>query len=104
MLPKPIPLDYSKCESDELARDIYATSLRTLYDEVGEIRPFGWYGLVIYKRIPYIIGISRKGEFFYKKYEKRQAAKKAWDHVCTKFENWWTERYGQEDGISYQQP
>lgn len=77
----------------ELGRNLFKfTQEHALYDEIGDQTSFGWYGLIIYNRIPYIVCYN-KGVFKYKPYDSQKAASKAWDHVCNKFERWFVEQY-----------
>jgi hypothetical protein len=87
---RPKVKSFEGCEVPELAQKIYEQSLVKLYDEVGG-EGFGWYGLTVYERIPYIITVI-KGHFFYKGYISRNAAGMAWGHICTKYERWYTQR------------
>lgn len=87
------PTDYSKCESEELGRKLFAATLNNveLRDEIGG-DGFGWCFLIVYQSVSYIAHISQTGTFLYKTYKNRSAAGKGWDHMCIKFEKWWTER------------
>jgi len=58
-----------------------------VYDEVGDIRTYGWYGLLKYNGISYIVCYA-EDTFQYKKYPTYKSALKAWDHVCAKYEKW----------------
>lgn len=58
-----------------------------LYDEVGDARTYGWYGLLKLDGIPYIVTYT--GDTFqYKSYPSYKSARKAWDYVCNKYEKW----------------
>ena len=91
-----IPVDFSGCESEELGKELYSISnSNNLYDEIRH-KNYGWFALVNHHKRLYIIWITPNSKFNYHYYGTQHAAKKAWDHVCTKFENWYTERYSGE--------
>ena len=85
---RPKVKSFDGCEVPELAQKIYEySSLNAIYDEI-EGEGFGWFGLVIYQEIPYIIAIL-EGTFQYVEYRNQQAARKAWDYLCIRFERWY---------------
>jgi hypothetical protein len=90
-----IPNDFSGCEEKELGKALYSHSKNNLYDELGN-NTFGWFGLTIYHQKVYIIYITRQCKFGYKVYRNQRAARKAWDHLCNKYEVWYTERHGKD--------
>jgi hypothetical protein len=87
---RPKVKSFEGCEVPELAQKIYEQSLTKVHDEIGG-DGFGWYGLVVYEGIPYIITVI-KGNFFYKKHRNQDATRMAWGHICSKYERWYTER------------
>lgn len=91
---RPKVKSFGGCEVPELAQRIYEHSFNKLYDEVGGDNGFGWYGLVVYHTVPYIIQITPDGQFSYHAYKNQSAATKAWDHICLKWERWYVRRNG----------
>lgn len=84
-----VRIEPTKFEGDErLGRELYLLSLSRLYDEVGT-EEYGWNGLVIYKQRSYIL-TQKEGILTFRRFETRSAASKAWDHLCNKFEAWFT--------------
>jgi hypothetical protein len=75
-----------------LAKNLYAASYSNLYDEIC-YSGFAWYGLVMHNNTAYVLEINYEGIFKYKEYPSQRAAKKAWDHICIKFERWYEETY-----------
>jgi hypothetical protein len=90
-----IPEDFSGCAEEELGKSLYSYSKNSLFDEFGDNK-YGWFGLIVYQKRTYIIWITRHRKFGYKAFHSQHAAKKSWDHLCNKYEVWYTERHGKD--------
>jgi hypothetical protein len=82
-------------ESVRLSRKLSDTiEEKDIYDDVGHAA-YGWHAYVIKDKVHYIVS-QVGGIFGFKEYSGAPAARKAWDHLCNKFEDWYTERYAEQ--------
>jgi hypothetical protein len=85
-------LDVS-CESGDTQALFKSAIAGTLYDEIGDPDGFGWFGLIVVDSVPYILNYF-EGVAGYKEYPSLKSAKKAWDHVCARYERWFIRTNG----------
>lgn len=95
--PRQEPLSYL-CEDMGIAKDLVHKILNSdIYDEVGDPGlAIGWSGILQNKGYIYVVNYSQAGVFTYRGFLSKTAARKCWDHVCDKYEEWYMNREGYE--------
>jgi hypothetical protein len=83
-------------ESKDLTSDLQEAynNYMGMYDTVGCLG-FGEFALLKYDGSYYTV-CDKDSKFTYIAYTNKQAAGRAWGHICDKFERWWVKQHAED--------